>query len=303
MPAFIRTKKQTILTVLREIGHLLAGNLLVALGFDLFFAGNSIAAGGFSGLGLVVSHYLPVSVGTVVFVISVPVLVWSFFVQGWRYTLSALASTAALSAFTDLFAALPTVTNNLILASLCGGALYGLGAAVLVRGRVSGSGTDLLGRLLITKFRVLTLGTFVMLIDAAVILLSVFTFGDLETGIYAALSIAVCSWVTDACINGFNKAYLFQIITDVDASVLAAAVSEQLDRTVTLVPARGMYRQEERNLLLAVVSPGQVYEMKDILRALAPDAFVVLSPASEILGEGFHGVDVTIPLKDLKNRT
>ncbi|MBR5365978.1 MAG: YitT family protein [Clostridia bacterium] len=301
MPAFIRKKKQKILILLREYGHLIVGNLLVALGFDLFFAGNDIAAGGFGGLGLVVSHYLPVSVGTVVFVISIPVLVWSFFVQGWRYTLSALASTAALSLFTDLFAPLPTLTDNMILASLCGGGLYGLGAAVLVRGRVSGSGTDLLGRLLITKFRVLTLGTFVMLIDAAVILLSVFTFGDLETGIYAALSIAVCSWVTDACINGFNKAYLFQIITDVDAEVLSAAICERLERGVTLIPARGMYRGEEHNLLLAVVSPRQVYEMKDILREIAPDSFVVLSPASEILGEGFHGVDVTVPIKDLKN--
>ena len=301
MPAFIQKKKQTILTVLREYGHLAAGNLLVALGFDLFFAGNDIAAGGFGGLGLVVSHYLPVSVGTVVFAVSIPVLVWSFFVQGWRYTLSALFSTAALSLFTDLLAPLPTFTHNMILASLCGGGLYGLGAAVLVRGRVSGSGTDLLGRLLITKFRVLTLGTFVMLIDAAVILLSVFTFGDPETGIYAALSIAVCSWVTDACINGFNKAYLFQIITDADAEVLAGAVCERLERGVTLVPARGMYRGEPHNLILAVVSPGQVYEMKDILREIAPDAFVVLSPASEILGEGFHGVDVTVPLKDLKS--
>ena len=301
MSAFIRNRKQRIFTVLREYGHLLVGNLLVAIGFDLFFAGNDIAAGGFGGLGLVVSHYLHVSDGTVVFVVSVPVLVWSFFVQGWRYTVSALASTAAFSLFTDLLAPLPTLTHNMILASLCGGGLYGLGAAVLVRGRVSGSGTDLLGRLLITKFRVLTLGTFVMLIDAAVILLSVFTFGDLETGIYAALSIAVCSWVTDACINGFNKAYMFQIITDVDAGTLADAICERLDRGVTLVPARGMYRREERNLLLAVVSPGQVYEMKDLLRELAPDAFVVLTPASEILGEGFHGVDVTVPVKNLEH--
>ena len=139
---------------------LLLGNLLFGLGFNLFFRANDIAAGGFGGLGLVVSHFIPVSVGTVVFVLSVPLLIWSLCVQGVKYTVSALLSTVALSLFTDALAFLPTVTDNKLLAALCGGACYGLAAATLVRGQVAGSGSDLLGRMLITKFRVLTLGTY-----------------------------------------------------------------------------------------------------------------------------------------------
>ena len=185
-------------------------------------------------------------------------------------------------------------------AALCGGACYGLAAATLVRGQVAGSGSDLLGRMLITKFRVLTLGTFVMLVDAVVILLSILTFGNLETGIYAGLSIVVCSFVTDAIINGNNKAYMFQIITQVDADYLAEQISRELDRGVTLIPAKGMYRKEDRNMLLVVVSRRQVYAMKDVIKAHAPDAFVVLVSANEIMGEGFKGLDVTVPIKELE---
>ncbi|MBQ4382296.1 MAG: YitT family protein, partial [Oscillospiraceae bacterium] len=127
-----------------EYLHLIVGNLLFALGFDLFLAGNDIAAGGFGGLGLVLSRLIPVSVGTVVFVLSIPVFIWSFKVEGAKYTLSALISTVAFSAFTDALSFLPTLTNNKLMAAVCGGILYGLAAFVLVRGRVSGSGSDLL---------------------------------------------------------------------------------------------------------------------------------------------------------------
>ena len=283
-----------------EYACLLLGNRLFGLGFNLFFRMNDIAAGGFGGLGLVVSHFLPVSVGTVVFVLSVPLLIWSFCVQGLKYTVSALLSTAALSLFTDLFAFLPSITDNKLLAALCGGACYGLAAATLVRGQVSGSGSDLLGRMLITQFRVLTLGTFVMLVDAVVILLSILAFGNIEAGIYAGISIFVCSFVTDTIINGSNKAYMFQIITNVDADYLSEQISRELDRGVTLIPAKGMYKKEERNMLLVVVSRRQVYAMKDVIKAHAPDAFVVLVSANEIMGEGFKGLDVTVPIKELE---
>ena len=103
-----------------EYLHILFGNLLYALGFNLFLNGNNIAAGGFGGIGLVVSRFLPVSVGTVVVVLSIPIFIWSYKVQGAKYTISAFLSTLAFSGFTDLFSFLPNVTDNKLLAALCG---------------------------------------------------------------------------------------------------------------------------------------------------------------------------------------
>jgi len=287
----------------KEYAHLIVGNALYGLGFNLFFRTNDIAAGGFGGLGMVVNYYLPfISIGTAIFLMSVPVFLWSFKLQGAKYTLSALLSTVACSVFTDLFAFLPNVTENFLMAAILGGALYGVASMTLVRGRVAGRGTDLLGRLLITKFRVLSLGSFVLIVDGIVVLLSILTFGNLETGVYSVVAIVVYSIVTDRLINGFNRAFTFQVITSVDPDMLCEKIFEKLDRGATLVAARGMYSHEDRNMLYVAVSRSQIYEMKDILHEYAPDAFVMLMPSNEIMGEGFRGVDVTVPLKELEAR-
>lgn len=288
---------------LKSLLYLIAGNLGLAVALDCFFTPNEIAAGGFGGIGIIVSSLLPVSVGTVVFAISVPVFIWSWFSQGPAYTISALLSTAAFSVFADLLSFLPCLTENRLLAAVCGGALYGVSGAVLVRGYVAGSGTDLLARLLVTKIRHISLGSFVFICDAAVVLASVFAFGDIESGIYAGFAIAVCSFTMDKMIHGFNKAVVFEVITPDTESCerLSQAVMEKLDRGVTLIPARGMYKRSERNLLMIAVAPKQIYEVKDMIQALAPGSFAVMLHANEVIGEGFKGLDVTVPLKDLSD--
>lgn len=285
----------------KSLLYVLAGNLGLAAALDCFFAPNEIAAGGFGGVGVIVNSLLPVSVGTVVFLISVPVFLWSWFVQGPAYTVSALLSTAAFSVFADLLSFLPCLTENRLLAAVCGGALYGVSGAVLVRGYVAGSGTDLLARLLVTKIRHVSLGTLVFICDAAVVLASVFAFGDIESGIYAGAAIAVCSFTMDKMIHGFNKAVVFEVITpDNDACRrLSRAVMEKLDRGVTLIPAVGMYLESPRDLLLIAVSPKQIYEVKDMIHSLAPGSFAVMIDANEVMGEGFKGLDVTVPLKNI----
>lgn len=288
-----------ILGTPKEYFYLLLGNIGFALAFDLLLSGNDIASGGFSGLGLVINHFLPVSVGTVVFVVSVPIFIWSYFVEGVKYTVSALISTFALSFFIDALAFLPTLTDNRLLASICGGAMYGFSATILIRGGVAGSGTDLLARLLVTKFRRMSLGAFLFICDVSVVILSVIAFGDIESGIYSAFSIVVSSFVMDAVIRGVNKATMFQIITEVPAEELAKKIDERLGRGITLVPSKGMYSGKERDMLLVVVSQNQVYDMKDIIKESAPDAFVMMLSVNEILGEGFEGLDVTVPIKHL----
>ena len=287
----------------KSLLYILVGNLGLAAALDCFFTPNEIAAGGFGGIGVIVNSLLPVSVGTVVFLISVPVFIWSWFVQGPAYTVSALLSTAAFSIFADLLSFLPCLTENKLLASVCGGALYGVSGAVLVRGYVAGSGTDLLARLLVTRSRHISLGACIFMCDAAVVLASVFVFGDIESGIYAGAAIAVCSFTTDKLIHGFNKAVVFEVIPPDGESAerLAEAVMRKLDRGVTLIPAVGMYQRSDRHMLMIAVSPKQIYEVKDMIHALAPGSFAVMLHASEVIGEGFKGLDVTVPLKDLSD--
>jgi uncharacterized membrane-anchored protein YitT (DUF2179 family) len=278
---------------------ILLGNAGQAVAFNCFFSPNEIAAGGFGGLALVLSTLIPISVGLLVIILSVPMFIWSYFVQGLEYTISALLSTVAFSAFVDLFSFLPCLTENKLLAAICGGLIYGAAAYILVRGYVAGTGTELLARLMVTKIRHISMGTMILILDGIVILLSVIVFGDLETSIYAIGSIAIASYSLDALIKGGNKAVIFQIITDGDADKLADEIMKSLDRGVTLIPAKGMYERKERDMLMVVVSPREVYAFKDIVRRLCPNAFIVMLSANEVMGEGFGGLDVTVPVKNV----
>ena len=284
---------------IKDFMFLILGNLGYSVAYNCFFTENEIAAGGFGGIGLIVSQFLPVSSGLVVFVISIPVFLWSFKQQGVKYTMSALFSTLAFSAFLDIFSFLPTLTLDRPLAAICGGAIYGVSAAVLTNGRVAGSGTDLLARLIVTKFRSFSLGTTLMVCDGIVVLLSAFVFRDPEAALLATVSIIVLSVVMDGAIRGINRASLFEIIPNGNAQELAQEIME-LGRGVTLIKAEGMYERQPRDLLLVVVRPREVYLIKDIIREKYPGSFVMLLPANEILGEGFSTLDVTMPVKDEK---
>ncbi len=114
-----------------------------------------------------------------------------------------------------------------------------------------------------------------------------FVYGRIENGVYAALCLAVSSWVMDSLISGFNKAVVFHIILDADPEPLAQAVMRELDRGVTLQKGTGMYGHGEKNVLVVVVKPREVYRVKDLIKKHAPSAFAYLNPASEVVGEGF----------------
>ena len=281
----------------REMAYLIAGNLGYGIAYDCFFTPNGIAAGGFGGLGLVINQLIPVSIGVIVFVMSVPIFLWSFKVQGIRYTLSALISTAAFSICVDLLDFLPAVTSDGLLAAISGGVIYGISSSLHIMGGVSGSGTDLLARLMVTKFRSISLGTMLMVCDGVVVVLSAIVFGNLEAAVLATVSLFVLSAVTDAAIRGVNRANLFVIIAEENAERLAEEIIA-LGRGVTMVKATGMYAKRGKNMVLAVVRPRQVYPVKDIIKNTCPEAFVMLLPANEILGEGFRGLDVTVPIKE-----
>ena len=268
-------------------GMLILANLGYALGINLFLEDNQIAAGGFSGLGIVLNHFFYVPIGAFVFALSVPLFLWAWKVKGKYFTISTLISSVLYSVFIDAFSFLPCLTDNKLVAAISAGILYGISAVLFLKANGSSSGTDLLTRLLLTKRRHLTLGIMYLFTDGTIVLLSVLVYGNIENGIYAAVTLAVSSWVMDNVINGLNKASVIHIILDTDPEPLAKAIMKELDRGVTLQKGTGMYAYKDKSILVVVVKPREVYKVKDLVKRLAPTAFAYLNPASEVVGEGF----------------
>ncbi len=272
--------------------YIILGNTFNALALNLFLTENEIAAGGFFGIAIVLNHFFYVPVGAFVLVLTVPLLIWAYFVHGWKYVLNTLVTTVSYSLFVDgsaLF--LHKVTDNLALAGVCGGALVGLGAVMYLQGETSSGGTDLLARLLVHRRRELSLGTMFLIVDGAVILASVLVNGDIEIGLYAAISLGVCSYVNDMLIHGMNKAEEFFIIPSGPPEPIAQAVMQRLNRGVTSLSGKGMYGGEARQVLMTVVKPRQGYLVKTLVKHIDPAAFVFRAQANEVVGEGFISVD------------
>lgn len=296
------TKKPTLLEKLgvtpKQIGYLMLSDLFYALALDLFYVHNDIAAGGLAGIGTVLNSLFDLPVGVVVFILNIPICIWGLTLKGKSYIFLSLIAVAVYSAIVDILAFLPSVTDDKLVAVICGGILYGVAASFSVKAQISAGGTDLLAKLIITKFRHVSLGTLLMMIDGSIVCLAMIVYGEIEAGIYAILAIAVTSIVTDKINSGFNKADMFYIFANKNLDKIAHAILYDMERGATCLTGTGMYAGAERKILLVVVKPNEMPRLKAIVHKYDPSAFIILTSAFEIIGEGFEDLNLTSTIHD-----
>ena len=192
-----------------------------------------------------------------------------------------------------LFEGLPTLTDDPTVAAVFGGAIYGVGMALLTIGNGSTGGTDLLNRLLIKRFPTMSVGKMSVVLDGAVVVLSMFVSGSIEIGLYAIITIFICSVISDRIVLGFDRGCICMIVTSIDAHQVADPLMKALGRAVTRLPGTGMYSNAERNMLILAMKPSEVPRVKALLPSLDPGAFVMLLPANELIGGNFNSRTLT----------
>ena len=276
----------------------LAADILYAIALNCFYVDNKIAAGGLAGIATVINSFIPIPIGVTVLAMSIPIVIAAWIVKGGSYTIMAVITTIMYSACVDLLSFLPCVTYDKLVAVVCGGLLYGFAAAITIKARLSSGGTDLLAKVLITKFKNLSLGTLFMIIDGTIVVIATIAFRDLSAGIYAILAIAACSVITDIMNKGFNKAQMFLIFASKNQDEISQAILTDLHHGVTALHGTGMYSNNDRDIMLTVVNQGQTARLKEIVHYHDPNAFVILVSANEIVGEGFEDTKLTETVKD-----
>lgn len=285
----------------KQMGYMGLGNLLYALSLDLFFVGNNIAAGGLAGLGTVINSFFDFPVGLTVFLLNIPIGIWGLKVKGTKYILLSAFNIGFFSILVDLLSFLPCLTQDRLVAVVCGGMLYGTASAFSVRAHMSSGGTDLLAKLILTKKKSLTLGILYMILDGTIVLIATICYGNIESGIYAILAIGMCSMVTDKLNSGFNKASMFYVFVNNNLDKITEEILYELNRGGTLLNGKGLYTNRDKQILFIVVSPTQVPQLESIVHKYDPSAFMVLCSASEIIGQGFRRLDLTSSMEDDRN--
>jgi len=274
------------LKIVWEILGVSLGVLLTALGLDMFLIPNKIAAGGVSGIATVLHYLINVPVGAAMLILNVPLFAMAVYRLGLKFGFRSLYGTVALSVAVDALAPLaPVPTHDLLLASIFGGVLVGLGLGLVFRYRGTTGGTDLAAAIL-RSYTGANVGQLLFLVDATVVIAAGITFDSAELAMYALITIFITAWLIDLVQEGFSYAKAFIIVSE-QAAQIAPAILKELDRGATAWMARGMFTGAEREVLLSVVHRSEVTRLKDIVYGVDPRAFVILADVHEVLGEGF----------------
>ena len=273
---------------LRSYGIITVGSVIFALSFDWFFAANAVGMGGITGLAQVLNVLFPaLSVGIGTILLNVPLFLagWKFI--GFHLLASSLFSMTVSSLAMDGIALLYTFSPmDPMLASICGGAMMGAGLGIVFSQGATTGGTDIVARLLKLKFPWLPMGKLILIPDGVVLALTAIAFQRLETALYGAVALYVSSKVMDTVLYGLNASKVAYIISD-KSKEIAAAILKEMDRGVTALDARGMYSGNRKDVLFCVVSRKEIAQLKELIVGHDAQAFVIVSDAREVLGEGF----------------
>lgn len=274
----------TAKTTVKEYVFVIIGAAVIALGFNVFLFPNQVASGGVSGISTILHGMFGWNAGLVQYAFNIPLFIAGVLVLGKKFGIKSFVGTITLPFVVILTESWEPWTLNPLLGAIFGGIVVGLGIGLVFKGNASTGGTDLLAQI-ITKFTGLTLGTSVLLIDGIIAVSAAIVF-DLEKGLYALIGLYVTTKTIDIVQLGFSQSKMVYIITQKEVEV-RDAIYKEIDRGVTKLPAFGGYTGDERPMLMVVVYQTEFTKLKQVLKAVDPQAFVIVSDAYEVLGEGF----------------
>jgi len=268
------------------------GLISAALGIGLFIVPANLVVGGATGIATILNEWGYLSIGTILLIINIPLYIIGVLSFGKTYGIKTLYSIIMLSVFIDLFRALIGVETvidfnkggNFLLAPLFGGILIGAGMGLILKFGSSTGGTDVIVQLLHKHLKI-PLGYCMMMTDTTIIAAGVYFYG-IEKGLYAIIAMFTLSTLVRKIFDGGDGTKVVYII-----SKQQVAIREMLIETIncggTLIHATGLYTNEERNIIMTVVKNRDIRKLQSFIKQLDPKAFVIVSEAHEVLGEGF----------------
>ena len=274
----------------KQFGWIIAtvfGSTVFAVGFAFFLLPGDMNAGGISGLAQVISHLLGFgSVGTLSILINLPLFILGGMKIGKRFFAGSLLGMVLSSVLIDALAGLVVLQLEPLVAVLYGGVLCGLGLGIVFVCGTSTGGSDILIRLLKLKYRNVPIGQISMYFDAAVVILTGIVFRDVTKALYTGVAVFVTSQVIDAVVYRFDYSKVALIISS-EYEAIARQIGLKLDRGATFLHGEGSFSHTPTKVVLAAVKKQQVAELKELVTAIDPNAFIIVQETHQVLGDGF----------------
>ena len=263
------------------------GTMITGFGVGVFLTPNKIVGGGATGLSTLLYHTFGFEPGLSFFVINIIFLILGLKVLGKDFVLKTLVGTFCISIFVQIFSYIKVPVSNLTLATLYGGALYGIGIGLSFAAGASTGGTDILGRIIQTKFSHIPIGKLLLFVDGVIITVSLIIFKDVELVLYGITALLISSYTIDFVISKLNVSRLAFVITDKGEEISRKLVTTS-PRGVTLIDVKGMYTNTEKQMLFCALKESESEEFQRKILEIDKSAFIVFSESQRIKGNGFY---------------
>ncbi|MBR5543641.1 MAG: YitT family protein [Oscillospiraceae bacterium] len=265
----------------------IAGTMITAFAIGAFLTPNKIVGGGASGISTIFFHTLGIQPGISFFIINIIFLLLGLTVLGKSFIFKTLLGISLLSAFTEVFTLFPIYTENLILATIFGGVLYGLGIGMSFAAGASTGGTDIIGRIIQSKFSFVPIGKMLLFVDGIIIIASFIIFRDIELTLYGILALFISTTSIDFIISKLNISRLAFVITDHGEEISKKLVTTS-PRGVTLIDVKGVYTNTEKQMLFCALKESESETFQKKILEIDETAFIVFSESQRIKGNGFY---------------
>ena len=262
---------------------------IYSLGVHIFISPNDIAPGGVTGLAIILTEFWGISVGTLIFLLNIPLIIAGFILLNKTTMIKTMISVALITVFTnlaDMFVPVYDASGgNGVIAAIFGGAAMGIGLGLGYNRESTSGGTDILTKIIGKYHSDFKLGAIQAALDGIVVVLGFAVFRDVNTVLYAAIAIFVQSKLTDTIVYGSQESR-FMLIFSENYKKIAEEILKQ-SNGVTLFKGEGAYSGNERQVLATAVHRSNYSKVKRIVKTADPKAFVITTSANEVYGEGF----------------
>lgn len=306
---FVPPSKQVVLAIIKSYLIITVGCIFYAAGISFFVEAANLFSGGMTGISLILETVTHIPTGYFYIILNIPMLIigviffgWQFLVStGYATVLSGLLMRGANKLLETLvnvgWLSAPQFSDNPMINGVVGGMLFGIGIGLIFRMGATTAGTDVIVKLLRRKFRLLKTSTFSLITDMLIIGCTLFIpsnedMSKFDRLFYTALHVIVFTVVMDFVLYGGNSAKMIFIITAKDkCENVINRILQSIDTSATIMEAKGAYTRNEKALIMCVIKPYHYPRLRDIVRQEDKGAFMIVSSAKEIYGEGYQNPD------------
>jgi uncharacterized membrane-anchored protein YitT (DUF2179 family) len=257
------------------------GAFLAAVGLEEFLIPNKIIDGGITGVSIITSYLSHLPLGIFILVLNIPFLIFGYKQIGKTFVISTLFSVTSLSFWVSILHPVPVITSDLLLATVFGGIILGIGVGIVIRYGGSLDGTEIIA-IFLNKKTGFSVGEIIMFFNIFILASAGFVFGW-DKAMYSLIAYFIAYKIIDVTIDGLDETKAALIITDKGGEI-AEVITARLGRGVTFLEAKGGFTGQSKNAIYSVVTRLEIVKLKSIVNDIDPEAFMTISDVNDVMG-------------------